>query len=52
MSTTRVLAGDLSASLSFFLAGELILAFQVGPPPFAPRPVASPPPPLGCDRMC
>jgi len=28
MSTTRVLAGDLSASLSFFLAGELILAFQ------------------------
>ena len=28
MSTTRVLAGDLSASLSFFLASELILAFQ------------------------
>ncbi len=27
MSTTRVLAGDLSASLSFFLATELISAF-------------------------
>ena len=28
MSTTRVLAGDLSASLSFFLATELISAFS------------------------
>lgn len=28
MSTSRILVGDLSASLSFFLAGELISAFQ------------------------